>query len=119
MQNAEVIKYLLSAPQGALLAAQSVYRSLEKHQLLAFDYDEKLRVIEPHAFGLTKDGNLALRAYQLSGESSRPLPTWAMYRLDKIVNPRVLETPSGAPRVNEGFVPNDRHLAHIFLEVAA
>lgn len=119
MQNAAVIKHLLGAPKDALLAAREVYAALEANKLLAFEYDEKLRVVEPHAFGLTKDGNLAVRAYQITGESSRPLPTWAMYRLDKVQGARVLDTPSGAPRINEGFVPNDRHLDHIFLEVAA
>jgi hypothetical protein len=115
MKTHEVVAALLGAPQAALLASQAVYEALSKNQLLSFHYDEQLRVVEPHSFGITKDGNLAVRCFQVSGESSQPLPGWRMFRLDKFEHARALATPSGAPRPD--FKPNDKHLKHILLEI--
>lgn len=115
MNTVDVVKALLGAPQQALVASQEVYRALDRNKLLSFYYDEQLRVIEPHAFGITKDGNLAVRGYQVSGESSQPLPGWRMFRLDKFEHARALATDSHAPRPD--FKPNDKHLAHILLEI--
>lgn len=119
MKNAlstpDVVKVLLSQTPETLTASKEVYRALYESKLLAFDYDEQLRVVEVHSFGITKKGELAVRCFQVSGESSQPLPGWRMFRLDKFANPRVLATPSAAPR--DGFKANDSHLAHILLEI--
>jgi predicted DNA-binding transcriptional regulator YafY len=115
MQTADVVKALLGAPKQALVAAQEVYRALENNKLLSFHYDEQLRIIEPHSFGITAKGDLAVRGFQVSGESSQPLPGWRMFRLDKFEHARPLATDSQAPRPD--FKSNDKHLAHILLEI--
>jgi predicted DNA-binding transcriptional regulator YafY len=118
MTTFEVVEALLGAPLPAIAASHEVYKALKGNKLLSFHYDEQLRVIEPHSFGITKDGNLAVRGYQVSGESSQPLPGWRMFRLDKFEHTRALATDSGAPRTAEGFKSNDKHLKHILLEIA-
>jgi hypothetical protein len=117
VQTADVVHALLGADQFSLAAVREVYNALRVNRLLSFQYDDQLRVAEAHSLGITKDGKLAVRAYQTAGESSQPLPGWRMFRLDKIRDAKALATESQAPR--EGFKPNDKHLAHILLEIAA
>lgn len=117
MQTADVVHAILGADQKSLTALREVYNALRVNRVLAFQYDDQLRVAEAHSLGITKDGHLAVRTWQTSGESSQPLPGWRMFRLDKMTEARALATQSEAPR--EGFQPNDKHLAHILLEIAA
>lgn len=117
MQTADVVHAILGADQKSLTALREIYNALRLNRVVAFNYDDGLRIAEAHSLGLTKDGNLAVRAYQTAGESSQPLPGWRMFRLDKVIEAHALTTESQAPR--EGFVPNDKHLAHILLEIAA
>lgn len=43
------------------------------------------RLIEPHAYGLSKKGRELLKAYQVSGYSNSGHPTgWKTFRVDKI-----------------------------------
>lgn len=42
------------------------------------------RLIEPYTYGMTKNGNAVLRAYQYEGDSFRGKPKWKMFRLDRI-----------------------------------
>lgn len=88
---------------------------------MAFSYDGKLRTLEVHAVGAsTKDGAAVIRGYQIAGESSRPLPCWALFRAEDIIDPEVTETTSHAPRLTEGFNPDgDKQMSDIFVKVAA
>jgi hypothetical protein len=91
--------------------------ALTQGRTVAFDYDDKPRVVEPHAIGTsTKDGSIIMRAYQVAGESSRPLPCWALFTVDKMVNveisPFVL---SEAPR--EGYKMNDKQMSSIIAQI--
>lgn len=86
---------------------------------LSFNYDDRPRVIEVHAVGLSnKTGELCIRGYQVAGESSRPLPTWALFSAAKIDAPSLSLIPlSQAPR--PGFSPGDKAMSTIFSEVSA
>lgn len=54
-------------------------------KLIDHQYEPGMRLIEPHAVGRTKDGNLVLRAYQVSGASgSGEHNNWKLFRLDKV-----------------------------------
>jgi hypothetical protein len=46
----------------------------------------KTRYILPVAYGLTKSGKPAVRAYQTSGSSKRGIPRWKLFLLDNIVS---------------------------------
>lgn len=82
----------------------------KKRMIIYYDGDEPggkgLREIEPVCFGYSKAGNPVLRAWDLEGSSHRsvlglkPLPSWRLFRVDKILSFR----PSGeyfdTPRPN-------------------
>ena len=117
MQTADVVHAILGADQFTLAALREFYNALRVNKQVAFNYDDQLRIVEAHSLGITKDGHTAVRCWQVAGESSQPLPGWRMFRLDKVRDAHALATPSQAPR--EGFQPNDKHLKHILLEIAA
>ena len=44
------------------------------------------RVVEVYAYGLTKAGNPVIRAFQPYGDTTSRVPSWKMFRLDRIDN---------------------------------
>lgn len=68
----------------------SVSKAIEKRTRVLIDYSDAnnnapgQRLIEPYVLGITKAGNLALRAYQYQGSTLRGIPKWKLFRLDRI-----------------------------------
>ena len=53
-----------------------------RHRLTIY-YHPGMRVIEPHAYGESAEGNELLRAFQVSGASeSGQVPDWKLFRID-------------------------------------
>jgi predicted DNA-binding transcriptional regulator YafY len=91
---------------------ESVINSIRNKNRVIIYYDGEepggrgLREIEPVCFGYSKRGNPVLRAWDLEGASHRgfkgekPLPSWRLFRLDRIMS----LTPTGnnfeTPRPN-------------------
>lgn len=91
--------------------------ALDSNLTVAFVYDTKFRIIEVHAIGTsTKDGSHIMRGYQVAGESSRPLPCWALFTLSKIDTLELGFVPSEAPR--PGYAMNDKQMATIINQIS-
>lgn len=45
-----------------------------------------LRTIETYVYGLTKAGNPCIRAYQPYGDTASKVPSWKLFRLDRIIS---------------------------------
>ena len=74
---------------------------------LSVDYPPGNRVIEPHALGYTKDGNLVCRAYQVSGASaSGEHANWKLFRMDRMGAAAVGGGDFSGPR--DGYKRGDR-----------
>lgn len=59
--------------------------AINNRLVLAIDYPPGERLIEPHALGLSRDGNTLLRAYQVSGASaSGEHRHWKLFRADRM-----------------------------------
>ncbi len=79
-------------------------------------YDGKPKTVEVHAYGLSsKDNEPVMRVFQVAGESSRPLPSWAMLKVLSITSLNLSDTISAAPR--PGYKMGDSHMSKIFQEV--
>jgi hypothetical protein len=78
--------------------------------IIYYDGDEPggkgLRIIEPVCYGYSKAGNPVLRAWDVEGSSHRaylgkkPLPSWRMFRVDKIINYKPTMEKFNEPRPN-------------------
>ena len=52
---------------------------------LYMEYPPGLRLVEPHAYGFSRSGDLLLYSYQVSGAShSGGIPDWRTFRIDRI-----------------------------------
>lgn len=63
------------------------------------------RVIMPVAYGVSKSGNLVLRAYQPQGDTKTTVPHWKMFRLDRIVSWKPLRNEIMYNAPNEDYNP--------------
>ena len=94
-----------------------VTQAIEEKRLLKIKYDGATRVIEPHAYGINKQGNELLRAFQISGASTSKESTgWKLFRLDRVSSIVILcQTFDGPrPEYRQGDVAiNKRILAEL------
>lgn len=94
------------------LAIEAIDRAIP----LCISYEGKPKTIEVHAVGLSIKGNApVIRGFQIDGEASRPLPCWALLRVDKIEEavPGILK--SEAPR--PGYAQGDKQMSKIIKEI--
>lgn len=73
-------------------------------------YDGKEKTVEVHAVGPQH-----VRVFQVAGESSRPLPNWALMTFDKIEDITDPDIPSQAPR--EGYRKGDKQIKELLYEL--
>jgi predicted DNA-binding transcriptional regulator YafY len=84
---------------------------------VSFTYDVKPRTVEVHAVGTsTKDGSVLMRGYQVDGESSRPVPCWALFTVTKISALSITDVESQAPR--SGYTMNDKQMSKILAQIS-
>lgn len=60
-------------------------KAIQEKHVVNFYYDGGYRSAEPHCYGVSKDGNEILRAYQTGGHSeSNNAVGWKLFRLDEL-----------------------------------
>lgn len=80
--------------------------AIENRNILRLDYYPGTRIVEPHAYGLSSQGNPLLRAFQTEGASASNRPfAWKLFRVDRIADLLVLDSSFCAPR--DGYAMND------------
>ena len=84
--------------------------AIANHAVLTLTYDGKVRIIEPHATGLTSDKPL-LRAYQTA-----PEPGWRLFDLGKARDLSVTSVKFKA-RMDEGYRTHDSVFDKIIAQV--
>lgn len=81
---------------GESVEQGTVMDAIDNRTRVYIDYSDEdnnapgQRLIEPYALGITRAGNLALRAYQYQGSTLRGIPKWKLFRLDRITKWRKL-----------------------------
>lgn len=61
--------------------------AINSRQLIQFNYEDSTRIVEPYCYGLSKDDNEVLRAYQIKGHSKSGHPVgWKLFRASKMEN---------------------------------
>lgn len=74
---------------------EMIREAMSERKLLAFDYKDKPRIVQPHVYGRKNDGN-GILAKQTGGESSQEELGWRRMYLRDMTNMKVLdETFSG------------------------
>lgn len=82
-------------------------KAIEQRMTLRIGYAPGLREIEPHALGLSADGNYLLRAWQVKGAAHKGEHTaWKLFRLDAMDEVVHIGPVFEGPR--EGYRKGDR-----------
>jgi len=106
----------ISVKEIGLFDTDLIYEAFAQSMCLDIIYDGKPKTVEVCAYGLsTKDNQPVMRVFQVAGESSRPLPTWAMLKLSGITSLNLSQISSEGPR--PGYKMGDSHMTTIFKEL--
>ena len=90
--------------------------ALSSGKRLELRYDGFSRIVEVHAVGLTKEGHLIARVWQVRGGSNSGEPVgWKLFRLDEAFSPRVIDEKSEAPRL--GYKRGDKTMIRVICEL--
>ena len=109
-----------------IASIDSIVNAIKKRQrvIVYYDGDEPggkgLRIVEPVCYGYSKAGNPVLRAWDLEGASHRAylgqkqLPSWRMFRVDKIINYK--PTLESFNEMRPGYNPNgDKSMTRVII----
>ena len=103
-----------------------IIKSIKDKQIVVINYDgdepggKGLRTIEPVCLGYTKKGNPVLRAWDYEGASHKgylnvlPLPSWRMFRLDKILSFKPTNEKFDTPRPGYNFT-GDKSMSRVII----
>ena len=73
------------------------------------------RVIQPVAYGVSKSGNMVLRAFQPQGDTKTQVPHWKLFRLDRIVSWKALRNEIMYSPPNEQYNPlGDKTMKRVY-----
>lgn len=94
---------------------QEIVKAIENQNIIEFYYEDELRVVEPHCYGITTAGNAGLRAFQVDGYSSSGKMGWKMYDLGKADDITTLDDTFSSAR--SGYKRGDRGMDKIYAEL--
>ncbi len=90
--------------------------AVNKRCVLEFTYQGHHRVVEPHAYGLSRQHNEVIRCYQTGGTSSSDtLPCWRLMEIAQIRDLVVSDKHFVGTR--PGYARGDMHMSTIFCEL--
>ncbi len=89
---------------------------MQSGMCLKLQYDGYSRLVEVHAVGESKTGNICMRVFQVGGGSvSGETSGWKLMIIDKAYTIHLTTTPSEAPR--PGYARGDRGMTVIYGEI--
>jgi hypothetical protein len=91
--------------------------AVEDRKLLFFDYDGQPRLVEPHAFGTNKKGQLILRGFQVLGGSATTATGWKLFTLEKATNLIVTGELGTSQAPRPGYKAGDKAMVEIFAQL--
>jgi hypothetical protein len=88
--------------------------AIENYELLGFEYEGLLRIVEPHCYGRTHKGNDTIRAFQIEGESSDGNLGWKLFDLSKVEKAQLIGTKFFE---RTGYKKGDKAMKEIYREI--
>ena len=95
---------------------QQVCNAIKGRNVVKFNYDGNIRVVEPHLVGEKTNGSIALSAWRIGGYSkSKSEPPWRYYTLEKITG--FVHTGDTFTGTRPEYNPNDKTMLRIICRV--
>lgn len=90
--------------------------AIRNRRLLRFRYDDYVRTVEPHIYGIDGKGHCALSAYQIGGGSGSGRSVgWKLFHVDEISGGSVLNKVFKGPRPD--YNPADKTFASVIAQL--
>ena len=94
----------------------TIIAALSEKRRLSFSYDGHLRIVEPHCYGITKNGKEVIRCYQVGGICIRPGgDSWHLINVSNIQDIHILSDSFLVTR--PGYKKGDEVMATIFVQL--
>jgi hypothetical protein len=93
-----------------------IIEAIKGRHPIEFVYDNKKRLANPYIYGKSTAHNFVVSAYQTGGESTKKLPGWRQFMLNKITNLIVHSEIKFSPTDPE-YNPHDRLFASITVQI--
>jgi hypothetical protein len=95
---------------------QIISRAIQTRSILEFEYNGHRRVVEPHAYGLSKKSNEILRGYQIEGTTHAGIvPEWFVFEVGHIRDMKMTDRHFEGMRY--GYQRGDKSIATIYAEL--
>ena len=95
---------------------QVICDTIRDRCVLEFTYQGRPRVVEPHAYGISRASNEVIRCYQTGGTSSSDtVPCWRLMEVSQIESLTVTEEHFVGER--PGYAKGDKGMSTIFCEL--
>lgn len=91
----------------------NIIQAIVNKQRLVVTYNGSERLVEPHAYGLDKNGQGKLRVFQIAEEEEHK--GWRLLKEDAITDIKVAAENFDEPQV--GYQKDDRHIADIYAQL--
>jgi len=118
LSSHRAIRYLTHQNLYAKLSMmnQVICDAIRNRCVLTFTYDGHPRVVEPHAYGLSRARREVIRCYQTGGTSRyHKVPDWKLMRVDRIKSLIVTKEHFVDERI--GYMRGDKGMSTIFCEL--
>lgn len=92
-----------------------IVKAIKNKNVIKFYYEDGIRIVEPHCYGITTANNYGLRAYQVDGYSSSGKMGWKMYDLGKARDIEILDKSFHDSRLD--YKKGDKGMIEIFIEL--
>lgn len=89
--------------------------AIERRQTVQLRYHGFVRTVEPHVYGVDRQGHALLRCYQVAGGSVSGRLGWKLLRTDEVRSIRVTWSTMEGPR--PGYQRDDPIIDTIFAQV--
>jgi hypothetical protein len=90
--------------------------AIARRSLVMFEYNDLIRVVEPHRFGINSAGHEMLSGWLRAGYSrSDPAGGWRNYLLSDVSSVQVLDAPFAGTR--PGYAAHDVRMREVFCEL--
>lgn len=98
--------------------AEAACRALRNGKCLELRYDGFRRIVEVHAVGVSKAGNICMSVWQVRGGSESNEPEgWKFMRVDEASSAAEIDEQSQAPRT--GYVRDSKQFERIICQLDA
>ncbi len=89
--------------------------AIKNQNLISLYYDGGIREVEPYCFGVSRQGNILLRVYQISGYSNSNKLGWKLLSFENIKTIEILKGKFENIRIE--YKKGDKAMTSIFCEI--